>query len=487
MVDVFRVGIQQGWGAVGDGGAGEGHFLESQDLLVESLLGVLPGKGGELVGAAELPEGAIIDILLLTAGLKGLREGGGTAENGDAWTLARVVQREPADATDGIRQPVPQLRDVRVGAPGHGDGPAEFDRPGGDGVEGVPHGGRQPGVGDRAHHGVSRVRLVGRPRQLDALGHVEVRAFVSLPVERHHLADVDRLLGLDGERQFVHVVGEPERGSEVIEDEVLPVVEVLPLRIIRIEILPKDELALAVPETVVDGNPLHVGRGHHVAALAVNPADAGDIGRYGDMVVGNSLGHPSRADPVLPHPHDLELPDLVLVGHGQAFAAVAIAVLLGKGAHQPDGVAGIVAPLERDPFQLLDGEPASGVHQGIRPAESGFADGQLLLIEAGIGRVEIGIGMGRLGNLPHQPHPRGVPAELGLHRPPEHGMHFPGLMVRGGLHLHPGAIAPVTRMRSDHGPIRGGFPPHHDGRTALTHKLLLLGKVLGEEGAQDGP
>ena len=63
------------------------------------------------------------------------------------------------------------------------------------------------------------------------------------------------------------------------------------------------------------------------------------------MVVGNAFGHPCGADFLLADPHDFKLPDLVFVGHRQTFAAVPIAVLLRQGAHEADGVAGVVAAL----------------------------------------------------------------------------------------------------------------------------------------------
>ena len=266
----------------------------------------------------------------------------------------------------------------------------------------------------------------------------------------------------------------------MVEDEVLAVVEVLALGIVGIEILPEDELALPVPEAVVDGDLLHIGGRHHVLALAVDAADAGDVGRYGDVVVRHPLRHPGSADPFLADADDLELPDLVLVGDREALAAVAVAVLLREGAHQPDGVAGVVAALQGDALEFLDPEPARGVHEGVRTAEGGFADGQLLLVEAGIGRVQVGVGMGRLRDFAHEPDARGVSAEHRVHGAPEDRMHRPGRMVRRGFHLGPCAVSAVTGMGCHHGTVGGGLPAHHDGRAALAVEFL------GEEQAADG-
>ena len=59
-------------------------------------------------------------------------------------------------------------------------------------------------------------------------------------------------------------------------------------------------------------------------------------------------------------------------------------------------------------------------------------------------------------------------------------MHRAGLMVRGGLHLNPGAVTAVAGMGSHHGSVRGGFLPHQKGGTAVTDVLL------GKEGEEDG-
>ena len=112
LVDVLGVGVQGGGGGGAGGGAVEGEVFEPEDFFVEAGFGALPGEGGELVGPAELPEGAIIDILLLTAGLVGLRERGCAAEDGDAGALAGVVQRKPAHAAHLVGKPGAELGHV---------------------------------------------------------------------------------------------------------------------------------------------------------------------------------------------------------------------------------------------------------------------------------------------------------------------------------------------------------------------------------------
>ena len=198
------------------------------------------------------------------------------------------------------------------------------------------------------------------------------------------------------------------------------------------------------------------------------------------MVVGNSLRHPGCANPFFADADDLELPDLVLVGHGEAFAAVPVAILLRKSAHQADGVPRIIAALQGDPLEFLDREPSGGVHKGVRAAESGFADGQLFLVEAGVGRVEVGVGMGHLRDFAHEFNACGVPAEARVHGTPEDRMHCPGRVVCSGLYLGPCAVSAVASVGGHHGTVGGGLPAYHDGSTTLAVEFL------GGEQAADG-
>ena len=210
VVDVFRIGVKEGGGA-GGGKALQSHLFQTENLLVEAFLGALPGERCQLVGPAELPQVAVGDILLLAANLEVLREGRGAAEDRNAGALAGVIDRNPANAAHLVGEPGAQLRDVTVGAPGNGDGAAELHCPGGKGIEGVPEGGGEPGIGDGAHDCIGRMLLGGGTGQLDVLGHVKIRPLVGLPVEGHHLTDIHGLIRLHGEGELVHVVGESER------------------------------------------------------------------------------------------------------------------------------------------------------------------------------------------------------------------------------------------------------------------------------------
>ena len=95
------------------------------------------------------------------------------------------------------------------------------------------------------------------------------------------------------------------------------------------------------------------------------------------------------------------MPHLVLVGKGDALAAVAVAVFLDEATDELDGIAGVVAAHEGDTLQFLNHEHAFVVDEGVGTGEGGLTDGQLFLVEAWIGRVEIGVGVRHLWDFAH--------------------------------------------------------------------------------------
>ncbi len=128
-----------------------------------------------------------------------------------------------------------------------------------------------------------------------------------------------------------------------------------------------------------------------IRVLQVELADAGDVGRDADVVVGDADRGPDRPLLLEAGAEDLEVPDLFRVGDGDAFAGVAVAVLLDQLAGQLDGLAGGGAAFEHQPFQLLDHEHAGAVEELAFSADGRLTDGQLALVQAGIGGVEEGI------------------------------------------------------------------------------------------------
>ena len=200
-----------------------------------------------------------------------------------------------------------------------------------------------------------------------------------------------------------------------------------------------------------------------VRIVEIDHADAGDVGRDAHVVVRDALGRPDGTGLTRAGTVDLELPHLVGVGHGQAFAPVGIAVFLGHLAHQADGVTGVVAVLERQAFQFLDPEHAVAVDQLFAAVVGGLADGQLLLVHARIGRVDEAVGLqgGRHDAAGLIDTPR-VPWFLLVQDVEEIGF---GLARREGLARldgHIGAVIGVAAVGGHHRTVAGGFLADHD-------------------------
>ena len=180
------------------------------------------------------------------------------------------------------------------------------------------------------------------------------------------------------------------------------------------------------------------------------------------MVVGHTLRRPDAAHLGGALAEDFHLPHLAAVGNGDALAAVAIAILLHQRADEVDGFARRSAAHQCHTLQLFDGEHAFLVDQRVGAAEGGLADGQLVLVEAGIGCVEVGVGVGHLRYGAHLAHAGGVAAVSGVHRAAAHGVHRASLVVGGRFHIHPGAVATVAGVRRDDAAVGRGALAHHN-------------------------
>ena len=167
------------------------------------------------------------------------------------------------------------------------------------------------------------------------------------------------------------------------------------------------------------------------------------------MVVRDALSSPYATDVVLAFAQNLHLPHLFGVGNGDALATVGIAVDFDEPANQADGIAGGRAALQGYTFQLLDKEHAGGIAQGVGTTERALADGQLMLIETGVCRVEVGIGVCGFWDGTHKLYAGSVATERGVQRTFVHGVNGSGFMVGGGFHVHPGAVATIAGVRSD--------------------------------------
>ena len=194
------------------------------------------------------------------------------------------------------------------------------------------HGRGEPGVGNGAGDGVGvgfAVFVLAGDGHLDVLAHVEVGAFVGASEQFDDFAHINVLVGTDGEGQFVHVHGEFERWCKGIENEVFALAEVLAVGVGGIEGFPEDELAFAVPQAVAAGDGLDIVRAHEIFGVAtLQTAYAGDVAADAHVVVGDALGSPYAANLLRSLAKHFKYPHLVFVGYGQAFAAVAVAILL---------------------------------------------------------------------------------------------------------------------------------------------------------------
>ena len=481
MVDALGAGIQEvripGLAEVLYGV--DGDVLHLDDILFEKVLVLLPGNGPEPVGAAELPKDAVRDILFLAAIVKGVRKRLATAEDGDAGALPGVVHPVPENPAHFVGHPAAELDHGGIGAPAHGHGPDKVDGAGGDGVQGRAGLGGEPGVREGAHDGVS----LGN--RLPVLRHVILRPLVGAAEDLIDVPEAQLLLGLDAEGNGIIFHGQPQGRGEVIENEPVADGEVLsfgPGDIIGLE---PDEVALTVPEAVLLRNGLHVVGGHEMVLVpAVDPADAGNVAGYGNLVVRDALGHPYCADPVPSATHDLKGPYFLLVRHGEAFSGVPVAVFLGRGTHEPDGVAGVVAAHEGKAGEFLDEEGGVLVDEGVRSGEGGFTHGELLFIQAGIAGIDVSVCVpGAEGNLGDLTESGGVTLEPGVAGAFVHLEYGVLLVVLRGLHGNPGVGHAVTGVRCIDGSVVRCQASHHD--TGAAFGLVTVGiDALGSAGGR---
>ena len=181
------------------------------------------------------------------------------------------------------------------------------------------------------------------------------------------------------------------------------------------------------------------------------------------------LGGPQGADR-----HDLEDPDLAGVGDGQHLAAVvvAVAVLLGQGAHQPDGLAGRPAALHGQQGEHGDvrRRRRRGIAELADVADRRLGDGQLLVVHVAEDGVVIAVGVRDLGDLD----PGGVLedhgpfAALGGRPGPDLvdvvELALLGRLVVGGRDMTPGEIADaaIRGVRAHDRTVGRGLASDHD-------------------------
>ena len=240
------------------------------------------------------------------------------------------------------------------------------------------------------------------------------------------------------------------------------------------------ELLLAVPQLELARNLFHVGRRHVVLlVIEVEGANARDVGRHRYLVVGDAHGCPHGAHLLGTSAEDLENPHLVGVGNGEALATVGVAIFLGKATHGGYRVAGCGAALQGYALEFLDVEHARLVAQRVATANGGLAHRHLLLVHAGIGGVEVAVGVAHLGNGALNIHLGAVACALGVHAALVDGGHRVALVVACRCHGHPGAVPRVAGVRRHHRAVGAGVLAHHDTgarqpRTPLWCRFIYL-------------
>ena len=138
------------------------------------------------------------------------------------------------------------------------------------------------------------------------------------------------------------------------------------------------------------------------------------------------------------------------------------------------GIAGVVAAHEGHTLQLFNHEHAFVVHQGIGTGESGLTNGQLFLIEAGVSRVEVSIGVCHLWDFAGQFHITVVKGVFGVHGALVDLVHLAFFVIGGGFPTHPSAVAAIASVGGDDGAIRGGIFAYHDARAVGTDEALVF-------------
>ena len=259
-----------------------------------------------------------------------------------------------------------------------------------------------PRVRPRAYYavGLACVFFLCRVCNLQAAAEVEFRSFVVCSQKTGHVGDAYLPVGTHAQRQFVHLGREPCGRGQLLHDVQLTYAVVLRLvHIVHAAVcLPEGERALAVPEAHLPGHFAHIVRVHEILlVLEVDDSDTADVCRNGYMVIRYALCRPYASDPVRTFALDFEYPDLPGVGDGETFSGIPVAIFLYQTAHQAYGFPGAAAALEGYSLEFLYHEHPFLVLHLLAAGVGGFAHGQLVFVQARVGRVEETVGVGCLG------------------------------------------------------------------------------------------
>ena len=306
-------------------------------------------------------------------------------------------------------------------------------------------------------------------RNLQVLAHIEIGSLIGLAVKSEHAFRGDFHFGLHGERELLIIKRQAERRSKRAEDKPLADREVLAA---SAHYLVEFERTFAIPQTQGLGFLLQVLAVHEMVGIVeIDGTDARNVGRDAHMVVGNPLGSPDGTGFARARSIDLELPHFVGIGHGQTLAPVGITVFLSHLPHQADGIAGVVAILQGQALKFLDPEHAIAIDQVLVAVVGRLANGQLLLIHAGIRSVDETIGLqsrrhdaARLINAPH------VPGFFLVEDIEEIRFRLTRGKGLAGLDGHESPVIGIAAVGGHHRPVGRSLFAYHDGGAGISRR-----------------
>ena len=177
-----------------------------------------------------------------------------------------------------------------------------------------------------------------------------------------------------------------------------------------------------------------------IGVCQVYLANPAYVGAYGNLIIRYALSCPYASNLLGAFALHLEDPHLVGVGNGQTFARVAIAVFLYQFTHQSDSLAGGSATLQRYTCQFLYHEHTSLVLHSVTATIGGFANAQLMLIQARVGGIQEAVGVLSLRNGSLLLHIGSVIGMLGMHGSLIDAHDSIARIILSRNYVHPGAV-----------------------------------------------
>ena len=151
----------------------------------------------------------------------------------------------------------------------------------------------------------------------------------------------------------------------------------------------KYKLLFSIPKTGFLGSFLYVTAIHEILfIIEIHLSYSGNVGRNTHVVIRNPLCYPDSAGVARARTINFEVPYLIFISHSKAFSPIRISILFSQTTHQCDGFTGCFTILKRHPLELFDIKEPGFVAQFRTSFGSGFTDGKLFFIKAGIGHIQ---------------------------------------------------------------------------------------------------